>query len=75
MMKIMFVEPTFPETHADDVVFPFGYACLGAILQHAGHKVEYVLPVANRLSIQDVIEHIVKTDTDLIGIGGLLPYG
>lgn len=73
-MKIIFIEPSFTKTHADDNIFPFGYACLGAILQREGHNVEYVLPAANRLSMQDVINHISKTDANLIGIGGLLPY-
>ncbi|MBU4455775.1 B12-binding domain-containing radical SAM protein, partial [Patescibacteria group bacterium] len=70
----MFIEPSFPETRADDNIFPFGYACLGAILQHAGHKVKYVFPEANSLSMQDVVDHIAKTDVNLIGIGGLFPY-
>jgi radical SAM superfamily enzyme YgiQ (UPF0313 family) len=73
-MKVLFVQPEFPDTHADDSIFPFGYACLGAVLQRAGHEVEYVLPASNRLSMQDVVNHIAKTDANLIGIGGLLPY-
>ena len=73
-MKVMFVEPSFPEIPADDIIFPFGYACLGAVLQRAGHKVEYAFPAANHLSMQDVVDYIAKTDANLIGIGGLFPY-
>ena len=73
-MKVVFLEPTFPEIHADDVIFPFGYAYLGAVLQRAGHKVEYVIPAVDRLALQDVVDHIAGIDTDLIGIGGLIPY-
>ncbi len=74
MTKVILIEPTFPEIHADDIIFPFGYASLGAVLQRAGHEVEYVFPAANRLSMQDVVEHVAKTDANLIGIGGLFPY-
>lgn len=73
-MKIMLVEPNFPGMYGYEVVFPFGYACLGAVLQHAGHEVEYIFPAANRLSIHNVINHISNTDANLIGIGALLPY-
>jgi len=74
MMKVMFVEPNFPDMRGYEVVFPFGYACLGAILQREGHEVKYVFPAADHLSMQDVINHISNTDANLIGIGGLLPY-
>lgn len=74
MMKVMFIEPSFSEVHTDDNIFPFGYACLGAVLRRAGHEVEYVFPAANRLTMQNVIEHVVRTDARLIGIGGLFPY-
>ncbi|MFC1965980.1 B12-binding domain-containing radical SAM protein [Chloroflexota bacterium] len=74
MMKVMFIEPSFPEVPTADVVFPFNYACLGAVLQRAGHQVEYVFPAANHLSTQDVVNQLSKTDSKLIGIGGLLPY-
>ena len=72
-MKVLFVENSFPDTNADDVIFPFGYASLGAVLQRAGHRVEYVFPTANRLNMQTVIDYIAKTDANLICIGSLLP--
>jgi radical SAM superfamily enzyme YgiQ (UPF0313 family) len=73
-MKVMLVEANFPRMHGYEVVFPFGYACLGAVLQREGHEVEYVLPTASHLSMQDVTDYISNADADLIGIGGLLPY-
>lgn len=73
-MKVMLVEPNFSGMHGYEVVFPFGYACLGAILQREGHEVEYVFPAASRLNMQDVINYISNTDANLIGVGGLLPY-
>ena len=73
-MKVVLVEPSFPEIHADDSIFPLGLAAVGAVLQGAGHRVEYVLPAASRLTIQDVADHLAQTDADLIGIGGLTPY-
>src|SRR4030042_7212400 len=73
-MKVVFVEPSFTGTHGYGVIFPFGYACLGAVLQREGHEVDYVFPAAGRLTGEDVINYISNTDTDLIGIGGLFPY-
>lgn len=72
-MKVMLVEANFPRMHGYEVVFPFGYACLGAVLQREGHDVEYVFPTASHLSMQDVTDYISNADADLIGIGGLLP--
>lgn len=73
-MKVMFIEPSFPEVRVDDAIFPFGYACLGAVLQRKGHKVSYVLPASKHMNMQEVIERIKETDANLIGIGGLYPY-
>ncbi len=73
-MKIIFIEPIFPGTVGYEVVFPFGYASLGAVLQREGHEIEYLFPIANRQRIQDVIDHISNTDADAIGIGGLLSH-
>jgi len=74
MMKVMLVEAIFPQMHGYEVVFPFGYACLGAILQREGHDVDYVFPTASNLSMRDVVNLISNADVDLIGIGGLLPH-
>ncbi len=73
-MKIMFIQPDFPETLAYDSIFPFGYASMGAVLQHAGHEVEYVCPAAKHLSMENVVDYVARSDANLIGIGGLLPY-
>ena len=73
-MKVMLVEANFPLMHGYEVVFPLGYACLGAILQREGYDVEYVFPTARHLSMQDVVNCISNADADLIGIGGLLPH-
>lgn len=72
-MKIMLIDPNFPGVHGYEVVFPFGYACLGGVLQSEGHQVEYVFPTANRLNIEDVVNRISNSDVGLIGLGGLLP--
>jgi radical SAM superfamily enzyme YgiQ (UPF0313 family) len=74
MMKVMLVEANFPRMHGYEVIFPFGYACLGAVLQREGHEVEYVFPTASNLSMQHVVNYISNADANLIGIGGLLPY-
>lgn len=73
-MKVLFVEPSFVEIHADDAIFPFGYACLGAVLQREGHQVEYLLPSVKRLDLQQVVEIVAATDARLIAIGGLTAY-
>lgn len=73
-MKVTLVEPSFAGTHGYGVIFPFGYASLGAVLQREGHEVDYVFPAAGRLTVGDVIDYISHIDTGLIGIGGLLPY-
>jgi len=73
-MNILFVEPSFPEIHADDSVFPFGYAVLGAVLQQAGHHVNYIFPSAGRFTMENVLERVVRSDAQVVGIGGLLPY-
>ena len=73
-MKVVLVEPSFIGTHGYGVMFPFGYACLGAVLQREGHNVDYIFPAARRLNLEDVINYITNTDADLIGIGGLFSY-
>jgi len=73
-MKVTLVEPSFSGTYGYEVVFPFGYASLGVFLQRDGHQVEYILPAANRFSIEDVVQYIASNEADLIGIGGSFPY-
>jgi len=73
-MKIIFIDPNFPDIHGFEVVFPFGYAYLGAILQREGHDLEYIFPAINRMKMKDVINYISDVKVDLICIGGLIPY-
>jgi radical SAM superfamily enzyme YgiQ (UPF0313 family) len=73
-MKVMFVDPSLPATHGYEVVFPFGYASMGAVLQRGGHEVEYLFPAANGLGVQAVTDHVSNSDTELVAMGGLLPY-
>ncbi len=73
-MNVIFIQPDFPETRAYDSIFPFGYACMGAVLQREGHRVEYVCPAAKHLGMENVVDYIARSNANLIGIGGLLPY-
>lgn len=72
-MKVMLVEANFPRMHGYEVVFPFGYACLGAVLQREGHDVEYVFPTASHLSMQDVTDYISNADAELDRNWGFAP--
>jgi anaerobic magnesium-protoporphyrin IX monomethyl ester cyclase len=73
-MKVMLVDPSLPAAHGYEVVFPFGYASMGAVLQHEGHEVEYLVPAANGLDVTAVTDYVSNSDTDLVAMGGLLPY-
>ena len=74
MTKVLLVNPDFKETRADDSIFPFGYAAMGAVLQKHGHEVDYIFPGAHRISFDEGVELAASTDADLVGIGGLFPY-
>ena len=73
-MKILLIGIDFPEVNADDSIFPFGYAAIGAVLEKNGHKVQYILPGAHRFSMNDVLGIVSETKAGAIGIGGLYPY-
>jgi anaerobic magnesium-protoporphyrin IX monomethyl ester cyclase len=73
-MRVMFVDPSTPATHGYEVIFPFGYASMGAILQREGHEVEYLFPSVAGLGVQAVIDQVARSEADLIAMGGLLPY-
>jgi anaerobic magnesium-protoporphyrin IX monomethyl ester cyclase len=74
MTKVLLVNPDFKETRADDSIFPFGYAAMGAVLQKHGHEVDYIFPSAHRISLDEAVELASRSDAQLLGIGGLFPY-
>ena len=73
-MKITFIEPSFSKINADDAIFPFGFASLGALLKKNNFDIEYILPAAQKLSFEKTVLKALESNPDIFAIGGLLPY-
>ncbi|MBI5694775.1 MAG: B12-binding domain-containing radical SAM protein [Nitrospirae bacterium] len=70
-MKILLVNPPI-RTWAKPNVFPLGLGYLAAVLLNAGHEVEVLDLNVDRMSFEDAVERIKKTEFDIFGIGGIV---